>query len=637
MGKIVIKLNQIKLNLFLEEGSKSIFDNANAQFELGRRYRLEGANGAGKTTLFRLIDGSITKQSGVLQVEGKVFNPDMYSQPTDLTVEQYYNFLIKSSEKPSTTIDMVTFNLDHCLKTKIKDLSLGERQKVTLFPLFFAQFDIILLDESFKYIDTDSRKTIADLIDKNNPLSVIIAVEHGVDDLFDFTDVAVIENGKIIAKTLSDNERVSPHPLQEETPKPKKDHSLQFFLLSRMTTYIALVILLLGVFLTPSILSQVYNTRKPSTQEDIVTLKTREPISEELKEELKDYTNYDFSLETLRNSGSYALGINSSSYALRIDDSLTYDECRVISTYSWSHLGFLFEDKNEDNKLLLSLSYALFWCNKYPDSPKQLEDYLTVKNYKKDDKLWTSGHRTYIYLSEDRYENVMIARQFLEVLRLNATDYNQFYFKSDLGNEVIFSMTTDHENEPRKEQITWLNLKNNNKIIIEPKYEVHSYKRSYRVTSLSYDLAREFIKDPNILTLRYNGEKQLNQIKRIAKEKGAAIYLFDEKDEKSGGLNMTLIGVLVTSISYMLFFGLESKWHRLKNRKYEFFYKKDVMWRELCFQSIFCLTIFCGLAVSLFTRYWLFALLLSIELVLALVYSVSIDLYRRKNYGKSKN
>ena len=61
-------------NLTKSYGNKKVLENLNCTIKTGSIYGLVGANGAGKSTLLRIINDVFEKDSGCIEIDGKVLN-----------------------------------------------------------------------------------------------------------------------------------------------------------------------------------------------------------------------------------------------------------------------------------------------------------------------------------------------------------------------------------------------------------------------------------------------------------------------------------------------------------------------------------------------------------------------------------
>lgn len=201
-------------NLSKQIKKKQILSDINYVFESGKIYGLYGRNGSGKTMILRAIAGLIYPTEGRIEIDGKVLHKDI-SFPPDIGViientellPQYSGFMNlkilgeirkKVSEQDIlNTLDKV--NLLDSKDLKVKEYSLGMKQRLSIAQSIFEKPKLLLLDEPTNALDEDSvlavRKILLDM--KNQGCTIIIA-SHNKEDLQVLCDeVLNVVEGKI--------------------------------------------------------------------------------------------------------------------------------------------------------------------------------------------------------------------------------------------------------------------------------------------------------------------------------------------------------------------------------------------------------------------------------------------------------
>lgn len=169
-------------------------------------YGLIGQNGSGKTTFLKLVAGFLMPKSGHISRPSKpiYIGNGKLGFLEDMLVQDYMKFAMKvfgGNESELKEFIKVT-GLD-CEPKKLIDLSLGNKQKILLMPLFFGESQMYLLDESFGGIDQQSKNRILEHI--NNKVKKFIMVSHDIDDMIGVVDhFLLLQDGKI--KQISANE-----------------------------------------------------------------------------------------------------------------------------------------------------------------------------------------------------------------------------------------------------------------------------------------------------------------------------------------------------------------------------------------------------------------------------------------------
>lgn len=203
-------------NLNLVKNSKVILENINFNFEAGKVYGLLGSNGAGKTSLFRSMLGLVPYQGNIV-INGKSYNfkdEKDYLQEFGMVMpfpEKLENLKVKeivdelsayvknfSQRRFSEMLNKL--NLDISLDEKVKNLSLGMKQKLNIALAISHQPKILILDEVFNGLDRDTIEIAKKIISKEKERGTLVVVSsHSFSELENLIDVSIVMNkGRII-------------------------------------------------------------------------------------------------------------------------------------------------------------------------------------------------------------------------------------------------------------------------------------------------------------------------------------------------------------------------------------------------------------------------------------------------------
>jgi len=180
---------------------------------------LVGPNGAGKTTLLRGLCGLQPLNAGAVQVMGHdlIFDRELFraqigfapdSPPIyeDLTVTDFLEFITRSYGLDAVRRrEQIDFWLERLWLTekrsaKIRTLSRGMRQRLTIARTLVANPNVILLDEPAAGLDPAGRiqfrQLLASLRDQGKGL---IVSSHILADLHEYcTHIAIMEHGRFL-------------------------------------------------------------------------------------------------------------------------------------------------------------------------------------------------------------------------------------------------------------------------------------------------------------------------------------------------------------------------------------------------------------------------------------------------------
>ena len=186
-------------------------NNIELSIEGGRIIGLLGPNGSGKTTLIKLINGLLTPTSGSLTVCGgapgvetkKVvaYLPDSNYLNSWMTVGQLVDMFCDFYEdfRRDTAIEMLT-RLGITTGVRLKTLSKGNKEKVSLILVMSRSAKLYVLDEPIAGVDPATRDyIISTIIGNYNPEASVIISTHLISDIEQVLDeVIFINNGNIV-------------------------------------------------------------------------------------------------------------------------------------------------------------------------------------------------------------------------------------------------------------------------------------------------------------------------------------------------------------------------------------------------------------------------------------------------------
>jgi ABC-2 type transport system ATP-binding protein len=157
----------------------TLFDGVNLNVEKGKIYGIVGPNGSGKSVLFKMICGFVFPDHGAIFVEGKEIGkskrfPENFGiiidRPGYIATKTGFQNLKELSlirgkindEKIVKTMEMV--GLQPKAKQKVKNYSLGMKQKLAIAQAIMEDQQMLILDEAFNALDADSVERIRNLL-----------------------------------------------------------------------------------------------------------------------------------------------------------------------------------------------------------------------------------------------------------------------------------------------------------------------------------------------------------------------------------------------------------------------------------------------------------------------------------------
>lgn len=225
-----------------KNSNNKVLDRVNFKINKGECILLTGVSGSGKSTLIHLMNGLIpTLYEGQLEGEILFKNKDLkdiesydisknigyVSQDprghfftTNTTSELVFsmeNYGIPLNEMKKKYSELVNLlELEKLVDKNIIYISSGERQKIAIGCSLSLEPEIIVLDEPSSNLDFHMTKKLKQLIEKLKTKGyTIIIAEHRMYYIQDLIDrVFVINNGKVIEKTISDLKSNNEVPLR---------------------------------------------------------------------------------------------------------------------------------------------------------------------------------------------------------------------------------------------------------------------------------------------------------------------------------------------------------------------------------------------------------------------------------------
>ena len=159
----------------------TLFDNIDIEIKRGERVALIGNNGTGKTTILKLINGIIEPDSGSIYLGAKVnigyYDQEHHVLDPDKTIfdEIRDAYPDLNNTQIHNTLAAFLFTNEDVFKY-IRDLSGGEKGRVSLAKLMLSNANFLILDEPTNHLDIVSKEILENAL--NNYTGTVLFVSH---------------------------------------------------------------------------------------------------------------------------------------------------------------------------------------------------------------------------------------------------------------------------------------------------------------------------------------------------------------------------------------------------------------------------------------------------------------------------
>lgn len=203
----LLRLEHVQKNY----GKTEALSGVNLDIQPGRIVGLLGPNGSGKTTIIKLINGLLQPTSGQVLINGEKPSPKTKKAISYLPDTTYLGDNMKIKEVFAMFKDFYSdfdeekanhlledLNLDE--KSRLKNLSKGNKEKVQLILVMSRKADLYVLDEPIGGVDPAARDYILKTIIQNrSENSSVLISTHLISDIEDILDdVIFIKDGEIL-------------------------------------------------------------------------------------------------------------------------------------------------------------------------------------------------------------------------------------------------------------------------------------------------------------------------------------------------------------------------------------------------------------------------------------------------------
>lgn len=220
MREIVIEIK----NLTKSFGNVIANKDVNLLIEKGTIYGILGENGSGKSTLMKVLFGLYKRESGQIFINGEevffespfdairagigMIQQEFMLLP-DLTVRENLLAAVWSKNPKSKGEELIDqgreilrrLYIENLLDEKIKNLSVGEQQKVEIAKTLYQGADIIILDEPTSVLTPQESLELFRILGQlQKKGKTIILITHKLNEVLNYcSKVSVLREGKLVS------------------------------------------------------------------------------------------------------------------------------------------------------------------------------------------------------------------------------------------------------------------------------------------------------------------------------------------------------------------------------------------------------------------------------------------------------
>ncbi|MGI6776895.1 MAG: ATP-binding cassette domain-containing protein [Acetivibrionales bacterium] len=186
-------------NLSKRFGDKVVINNFSSILYKHQYNCIMGPSGCGKTTLLHMLMGLLTPDSGTItgvpSEKSAVFQEDRLCEPFSAVSNVR---MVCSKDVNAQIIKKHLINIgikEDSIHLEASKLSGGMRRRVAIVRAMLAESKIIFMDEPFKGLDTDTKRSVLQYVKANSCGKTVVLVTHDASEVKEL-------NGKLINMTM---------------------------------------------------------------------------------------------------------------------------------------------------------------------------------------------------------------------------------------------------------------------------------------------------------------------------------------------------------------------------------------------------------------------------------------------------
>ncbi len=204
-------------------GENEVVSNVSMRVKRGEIYGFLGPNGAGKTTMMKMLMNLVKPQNGSIVIDGELITDKSYEMLRKIgSVIEYPGFYDKLTGKENLELHceymdfdgrkaiddaLKLVDLSDISKKKVKEYSLGMKQRLGIARAILTKPEILILDEPINGLDPMGIRRVRDLLkslSKEHGITILIS-SHIISEIEHIADtIGVINKGVLIEEITID-------------------------------------------------------------------------------------------------------------------------------------------------------------------------------------------------------------------------------------------------------------------------------------------------------------------------------------------------------------------------------------------------------------------------------------------------
>ena len=144
-----------------------------------------GASGKGKTTIVNILSGLLSADGGSVNIPPGTKFSFVFQEDRLLEWESALTnvlFVTSNAKKNAArAAELLTeADLEGSIHKKAKELSGGMKRRVAICRALIADYDVIILDEPFKGLDSNIKPRIIDMVKNHTKGKIVLVITHDI-------------------------------------------------------------------------------------------------------------------------------------------------------------------------------------------------------------------------------------------------------------------------------------------------------------------------------------------------------------------------------------------------------------------------------------------------------------------------